>query len=99
MLWKHEGEIIEVDERHKFMFEDEESMSLVIKSVNTEDAGEYTIEAVNELGQDTASINLTVKGKCVITKSFLLSLSLLLSREIESARLGSMVYALPNCLQ
>ncbi|XP_030557678.1 obscurin isoform X1 [Drosophila novamexicana] len=68
VLWKHEGEIIEVDERHKFMFEDEESMSLVIKSVNTEDAGEYTIEAVNELGQDTASINLTVKAPPKIKK-------------------------------
>ncbi|KRF85677.1 uncharacterized protein Dvir_GJ19688, isoform B [Drosophila virilis] len=68
VLWKHEGEIIEVDERHKFMFEDEESMSLVIKSVNTEDAGEYTIEAVNELGQDTASINLTVQAPPKIKK-------------------------------
>ncbi|XP_064554448.1 obscurin isoform X2 [Drosophila montana] len=68
VLWKHEGEIIEVDERHKFMFEDEESMSLVIKSVNTEDAGEYTIEAVNELGQDKASINLTVQAPPKIKK-------------------------------
>lgn len=63
VLWKHEGEVVQVDDRHKFMFEDEESMSLVIKSINTEDAGEYTIEAVNELGQDTSSINLTVQGK------------------------------------
>jgi len=44
------------------MYEDEESMSLVIKNVDTVDAGEYTIEAINELGQDEASISLVVKG-------------------------------------
>lgn len=68
VLWKHEGEVIQVDDRHKFMYEDEESMSLVIKNINTEDAGEYTIEAVNELGHDEGSINLVVQGK-VIFKS------------------------------
>lgn len=62
VLWKHEGEVIQVDDRHKFMYEDEESMSLVIKNINTEDAGAYTIEAVNELGQDESSINLIVQG-------------------------------------
>ncbi|XP_017836914.1 obscurin isoform X3 [Drosophila busckii] len=62
VLWKHEGEIVQVDDRHKFMYEDEESMSLVIKNINTEDAGQYTIEAVNELGQDESSICLIVKA-------------------------------------
>lgn len=60
--WKHDGEVIQVDDRHKFMYEDEESMSLVIKNVDTVDAGVYTIEAINELGQDESSINLVVKG-------------------------------------
>ncbi|XP_016928763.3 obscurin isoform X6 [Drosophila suzukii] len=66
--WKHDGEVIQVDDRHKFMYEDEESMSLVIKNVDTVDAGEYTIEAINELGQDEASISLVVKAPPKIKK-------------------------------
>nr|XP_043066936.1 obscurin [Drosophila bipectinata] len=66
--WKHDGEVIQVDDRHKFMYEDEQSMSLVIKNVSTADAGEYTIEAINELGQDESSINLVVKAPPKIKK-------------------------------
>ncbi|XP_043948228.1 obscurin isoform X2 [Drosophila biarmipes] len=66
--WKHDGEVIQVDDRHKFMYEDEESMSLVIKNVDTTDAGEYTIEAINELGQDESSISLVVKAPPKIKK-------------------------------
>ncbi|XP_039228488.1 obscurin isoform X7 [Drosophila yakuba] len=66
--WKHDGEVIQVDDRHKFMYEDEESMSLVIKNVDTVDAGVYTIEAINELGQDESSINLVVKAPPKIKK-------------------------------
>uniref|UniRef100_A0A1B0DPE4 Uncharacterized protein n=1 Tax=Phlebotomus papatasi TaxID=29031 RepID=A0A1B0DPE4_PHLPP len=36
-------------------------MSLVVKNVTTEDAGFYTITAANELGVDTAEMNLIVK--------------------------------------
>lgn len=60
--WKHNGEIIEVGEKHKILYADEESMSLVIKNITTEDAGQYTIHAKNELGEDESSINLVVKG-------------------------------------
>uniref|UniRef100_A0A6P4FNS7 Muscle M-line assembly protein unc-89 isoform X5 n=1 Tax=Drosophila rhopaloa TaxID=1041015 RepID=A0A6P4FNS7_DRORH len=66
--WKHDGEVIQVDDRHKFMYEDEESMSLVIKNVDTTDAGEYTIEAINELGQDESTISLVVKAPPKIKK-------------------------------
>ncbi|XP_023037819.2 obscurin isoform X1 [Drosophila willistoni] len=68
VLVKHDGEVIQVDDRHKFMYEDEESMSLVIKNVKTEDAGAYTIEAVNELGQDESTINLVVQAPPKIKK-------------------------------
>lgn len=66
--WKHEGEIVAVDERHKIMYEDEESMSLIIKNVTTADAGEYTIHASNELGIDDSSIQLVVKSPPSIKK-------------------------------
>lgn len=48
---------------YRLLYEDEESMSLVIKNVQSEDAGKYTFIAENELGSDTAEMNLTVKGK------------------------------------
>lgn len=37
-------------------------MSLVIKSVESHDAGDYKISAVNDLGQDFDTVHLTVKG-------------------------------------
>lgn len=38
-------------------------MSLVIKNVETCDAGKYKISAENELGMDEAEVSLTLKGK------------------------------------
>lgn len=46
----------------RFLYEDEESMSLVIKNVESADAGKYTVSAENELGEDTAEMTLSVKG-------------------------------------
>ncbi|XP_054088791.1 obscurin [Zeugodacus cucurbitae] len=66
--WKHDGEIIEVGEKHKILYADEESMSLVIKNITTEDAGEYTVHAQNELGEDESSISLVVKAGPKIKK-------------------------------
>lgn len=63
VLWRHEGKVIEPGGRYKFLYEDAETMSLVIKGVTTEDAGKYTIVATNELGEDTAEMNLIVKCK------------------------------------
>lgn len=37
-------------------------MSLVIKNVDSSDAGKYQVSAENELGGDTAEVSLSVKG-------------------------------------
>ncbi|CAG9826986.1 unnamed protein product [Diabrotica balteata] len=58
----HEGKQIEASKKHKILYEDEESVSLVIKDVESSDAGKYTFTAENELGIDTAEMNLTVKA-------------------------------------
>lgn len=68
VLWTHDNEDIVVDDRHKFLYEDEESMSLVIKNITTEDAGDYTIHAKNELGEDVTSVHLDVKAPPKIKK-------------------------------
>ncbi|XP_011291978.1 obscurin isoform X5 [Musca domestica] len=65
---KHEGQIVEIDERHKFLYESDESMSLLIKNATTEDAGLYTIHAMNELGEDSSEITLVVKAPPKIKK-------------------------------
>ncbi|CAH1108368.1 unnamed protein product [Psylliodes chrysocephalus] len=58
----HEGKTIEASKKHKILYEDEETVSLVIKDVESTDAGKYTFTAENELGIDTAEMSLTVKA-------------------------------------
>ncbi|XP_060519331.1 obscurin isoform X9 [Cylas formicarius] len=58
--WSHDGKPIEPSSKYKFLYEDEESMSLIIKDVKSEDAGKYQIIAENEMGSDTAEMDLTV---------------------------------------
>ncbi|XP_076762738.1 obscurin isoform X1 [Xylocopa sonorina] len=66
--WTKDGEEIVAGGRYKYLWEDEESMSLVIKNVTAKDAGVYTIRAKNELGEDTTQIELIVKSAPKITK-------------------------------
>jgi hypothetical protein len=61
VLWKHEGKVIEPGGRYRFLYEDAETMTLVIKNVSQEDAGVYTITAKNELGQDDTEMKLIVR--------------------------------------
>uniref|UniRef100_A0A182K3G5 Obscurin n=1 Tax=Anopheles christyi TaxID=43041 RepID=A0A182K3G5_9DIPT len=68
IVWRHEGTIIEPGGRYKFLYEDAESVSLVIKDVQPSDAGAYSIVAQNELGEDSTFINLIVKTPPTITK-------------------------------
>uniref|UniRef100_A0A182T0F4 Ig-like domain-containing protein n=1 Tax=Anopheles maculatus TaxID=74869 RepID=A0A182T0F4_9DIPT len=68
IVWRHEGTIIEPGGRYKFLYEDAESVSLVIKDVQPSDAGAYSIVAQNELGEDSTFINLVVKTPPTITK-------------------------------
>lgn len=58
---KHEGVVIEASSKYKFLHEDAETMSLVIKDVQPEDAGNYSVTATNEMGEDKGTVNLQVK--------------------------------------
>lgn len=66
--WKHDGATIEAGGKYKFLYEDAESMSLVIKGVQPEDAGFYSVTATNDLGEDSGVINLQVKSPPIIKK-------------------------------
>lgn len=52
----------------RFLYEDDESMSLVIKNVTAADAGEYLVTASNELGEDSTTMHLVVKQPPKIKK-------------------------------
>lgn len=66
--WKHDGATIEAGGRFKFLYEDAETMSLVIKGVQPEDAGLYSVTATNDLGEDSGVVNLQVKSPPIIKK-------------------------------
>lgn len=65
---KHDGVTIEASSKYKFLHEDAETMSLVIKDVQPEDAGFYSVTASNDLGEDKGVINLKVKSPPIIKK-------------------------------
>lgn len=66
--WTKDGQEIVAGGRIKYLWEDEESLSLVIKQVTAKDAGVYTITAKNELGEDSTQIELIVKSAPKVTK-------------------------------
>ncbi|XP_047356867.1 obscurin isoform X7 [Vespa velutina] len=68
ITWTKDGKEIVAGGRIKYLWEDEESLSLVIKHVTTKDAGVYTIRAKNELGEDTTEIELIVKSAPKVIK-------------------------------
>ncbi|KAF5286087.1 hypothetical protein FQA39_LY16433 [Lamprigera yunnana] len=61
LIWKHDGEPLSPSGKYKFLYEDEEAMTLVIKDVQKEDAGVYEASAQNELGIDSIEMTLNVK--------------------------------------
>uniref|UniRef100_A0A1B6FN80 Obscurin n=1 Tax=Cuerna arida TaxID=1464854 RepID=A0A1B6FN80_9HEMI len=80
--WTHDGKEVEAGGRFKFLHDEEESMSLVIKNVQSEDAGDYKIKAVNDLGEDTDVVHLTVKAPPKF-KTKLTDVSCMASAEIK----------------
>lgn len=66
--WTKDGQEIIAGGRIKYLWEDEESLSLVIKNVTAQDAGVYKIRAKNELGEDNTQIELIVKSAPKITR-------------------------------
>lgn len=47
----------------KVLWEDDESVALVIKNVEERDAGLYSVTAINDLGQADSSAKLAIRGK------------------------------------
>ncbi|CAK9803500.1 Titin homolog [Anthophora plagiata] len=62
VIWYHDGEVISKDERHIFETMDGESI-LKIPDAKRVDRGEYTVKAINKLGEDTTSFLVTVTDR------------------------------------
>ena len=54
---------MEMGGRIKMLWEDEETVSLVIKNVTESDAGLYRVVAKNELGSCDSDCKLTIRGR------------------------------------
>ena len=58
----NEGKEVKAGGRYRFLYEDEESVALMIKKVEQSDGGKYTVKAVNEHGEVTTEGNLIIRG-------------------------------------
>ncbi|CAB0030903.1 unnamed protein product [Trichogramma brassicae] len=63
ITWYHDGDIIIADERHNFESITDNESILKILDANRQDRGEYSIRAINKLGEDVASFLVTVTGQ------------------------------------
>ncbi|XP_069178633.1 LOW QUALITY PROTEIN: muscle M-line assembly protein unc-89 [Procambarus clarkii] len=62
LQWTKNGLDVKAGGRFKFLWEDEESVALVIKNVEEKDAGLYRVVAKNELGEVQCSAKLGIKA-------------------------------------
>jgi len=56
------GTELEAGGRYRFLYEDDESIALIIKGVTLEDAGMYTVTAKNDLGEVKTEGKLSVNS-------------------------------------
>ncbi|XP_015122959.1 uncharacterized protein LOC107045270 [Diachasma alloeum] len=63
VTWYHDGEIIDVDDRHIMESIDTGEYSLTILAAKRKDRGEYTMKASNKLGEDSSSFLVTVTDR------------------------------------
>lgn len=59
--WFKGKELLEAGGRFRFLFEDDESIALIIKNVNYEDEATYKVVASNDLGEATTTGKLVVR--------------------------------------
>lgn len=66
--WTKNGRIVQAGGKYSIMTNDEGSM-FTIKSVSTEDSGNYTCIASNALSEDRSTASLVVEGEKDMTPS------------------------------
>ncbi|XP_066949349.1 LOW QUALITY PROTEIN: muscle M-line assembly protein unc-89-like [Macrobrachium rosenbergii] len=62
LKWSRNGMDVKVAGRFKVLWEDEESVALIIKNVEESDAGLYAVKAKNDLGEAQTMAQLNIKA-------------------------------------
>lgn len=62
LVWYHQDKPLKSDDIYKIIPGEEGHSSLVIAEAFPEDSGEYTVKAVNAVGEVSCSAVLTVEG-------------------------------------
>uniref|UniRef100_A0AAY5EH03 Ig-like domain-containing protein n=1 Tax=Electrophorus electricus TaxID=8005 RepID=A0AAY5EH03_ELEEL len=61
--WSHSGRILSNKERGRFQIETTEDVTtLIISGIKENDAGAYTLRLSNELGSDSATVNVSIRS-------------------------------------
>ncbi|XP_018360288.1 PREDICTED: titin isoform X3 [Trachymyrmex cornetzi] len=110
LIWTHDGKLIEESKYHKIQT-DGARTSLIITEAFPKDAGSYAVTANNEIGRDTTSCTVFVKGRWLhetseselvcndielIVPKFQLPLQNLEIQEGRSARLDCVIVGQPE---
>ncbi|XP_012061613.1 PREDICTED: uncharacterized protein LOC105624873 [Atta cephalotes] len=110
LIWTHDGKLIEESKYHKIRT-DGARTSLIITEAFPKDAGSYAVTANNEIGKDTTSCIVSVKGRWLhetseselvcsdielIVPKFQLPLQNLEIQEGQSARLDCVIVGQPE---
>ncbi|XP_018338023.1 PREDICTED: titin-like isoform X4 [Trachymyrmex septentrionalis] len=110
LIWTHDGKLIEESKYHKIQT-DGARTSLIITETFPKDAGSYAVTANNEIGKDTTSCIVSVKGRWLhetseselvcsdielIVPKFQLPLQNLEIQEGRSARLDCVIVGQPE---
>lgn len=69
ITWMHDGEPITLpSDKHKLLYEQDDTMTLIIKNAQPEDAGRYELTAKNELGDAVDQCKLMVQSAPIIVE-------------------------------
>lgn len=61
--WSHSGMILSSEESERFQIETtEDTTTLTISGIKEKDGGVYTLKLSNELGSDTATVNVSIRS-------------------------------------
>lgn len=61
--WSHSGRILSSEESERFQIKTtEDTTTLTIGGIKEKDAGAYTLKLSNELGSDTAIVNVSIRS-------------------------------------
>lgn len=94
--WRRNGKVIRVDRDERLDGGNAEQTALLVKNASRHDAGVYTCELANAIGNDTSDNEIFVDIHCECSDDLLLGqsefISLLLGQELLKKELGRCLF-------